>query len=612
MVAHVGDVLLVHQPLVVLHFHRVERVFVDLVHVGHQGDGGFALVGHQLGHGHAREVTLAVEHHDAIAGRLAVHHLLGRAHVGQRGVGSRDRLVNLGAHAVGRPVRAGRDHHLVGAVGKHVVGVHLADTEMDLDILELAELDFPVGDHAAPFGAARVARHPFPVPAQFLVGLAQMDVVTAHAQHPGAFHPRRPAAHDEHRARLVRLLELLGMPAAPVFLARGCVLGAAQKSLLLHARDAHVAPDAFADVLVAPLLDLFGQERVGDRGPRRADNVALAVVDHADHVVGAGEAAVVHDRYVADDPLHVLDEGLHPVRLAKARAGRVLARPLLVIADLDRPGVEQPLGVEELDDGEPLLEILQREGAQNVVGFVADRDRARRAAGLAHLGEALDGKTQPVLERAAPAVAPVIVAMVEKLRRHRIVARGQLEDIEARILRPLGREHIHIQQRPDVVLVAFGAEHRALGKHVRRQAAGIARHLAGLHVRCVTARVPELDARQRAVPVQLVAHMAVIDDVALVPHPPQRERVFVRFRVHRDRLGEHRAPAALGLGAAKRGLGAGPLGAESRAMGGLPETVFQCLGAELDGLEQNVILRFPCHDPSPRVLGALHASIATI
>jgi hypothetical protein len=491
-------------------------------------------------------------------------------------------------------VRAGGDHGLVGAVIEHLLRRHLTDAEMDLDIVELRELDLPIGDHPAPLRAARVTGDELPQAAELLLRLAQMHVIATHSQNPGALHAGGSAADHENRAGLLRRLEPLRMPAAAVFLARGRVLGAAQERLLLHPGDAHIAADTFADVVVASLFDLLGQERVGDRGPRRADDVALTAVDRFDHVVRAREAAVIDDRQVADDVLDLLDEGLHPVRLAEARAARVLA-PFLVVADLHRPGVEQPLGVKQLDDREPLLVILQAELAQKVVGLVADRDRARSATRFPQRGQALDAEAQPVLERTAPAVGAVVVAVVEELRGHGVVADRQFENIEARVLGALGGEHIHLDERLDVVLVAFGAVDRALREDVGRQAARVARDLAGFHARRVAAAVPELDAGERAVLVQLIAHMAVIDDVAVVPHPPQVERVLVRFGMNRCRLVEDRAPAALGLHAPEARLGSGPLGAVARAVGRLPETVFQGLRAEFNRGEEDVVFRVACH-----------------
>ena len=54
-------------------------------------------------------------------------------------------------------------------------------------------------------------------------------------------------------------------------------------------------------------------------------------------------------------------------------------------------------------------------------------------------------------------------------------------------------------------------------------------------------------------------------------------------------LGKDRAPAALGLHAAQMGLSAGPLGAGSGTVRGLPESIAELLGADLDGLEQHIV-----------------------
>ena len=74
------------------------------------------------------------------------------------------------------------------------------------------------------------------------------------------------------------------------------------------AGDADVAADALADVLPAPLLDLLRQERIGDRRPRRADQVEHAVAHHPHHRVGGGEPADADDGLGRErlEPAHVL------------------------------------------------------------------------------------------------------------------------------------------------------------------------------------------------------------------------------------------------------------------------------------------------------------------
>src|SRR5438132_441898 len=77
--------------------------------------------------------------------------------------------------------------------------------------------------------------------------------------------------------------EALGVPATAVFLAGSGVLGAHQRTANLEAGGALVAADAFADLVQAPLLDLFREERIGDRRTGGTDDVVLARGDCLDH-----------------------------------------------------------------------------------------------------------------------------------------------------------------------------------------------------------------------------------------------------------------------------------------------------------------------------------------
>src|SRR6187401_3210194 len=82
--------------------------------------------------------------------------------------------------------------------------------------------------------------------------------------------------HENVVVRVRRWFELLRMPAAAVFLAGGRVLGAADVVAPLGLHDADVAPDALADLSVAPLLDLLRKEGVGDGRAGRTDEVPRA------------------------------------------------------------------------------------------------------------------------------------------------------------------------------------------------------------------------------------------------------------------------------------------------------------------------------------------------
>src|SRR5262252_1609521 len=96
------------------------------------------------------------------------------------------------------------------------------------------------------------------------------------------------------------------MPPAAPLLARSRILRTANRHAIVPARDADVAADALADVLLAAGVDLHRQEGIGDRGARRADEVEHAAPDLADHGVGGGEAADP-DHGLARDFLHEVD-----------------------------------------------------------------------------------------------------------------------------------------------------------------------------------------------------------------------------------------------------------------------------------------------------------------
>ena len=71
------------------------------------------------------------------------------------------------------------------------------------------------------------------------------------------------------------------MPAAPVLLAGGRVLGAADVAAAVGLRDADVAADALADLVEPALVDLARQERVGDRRAGGSDQVPDAAADRS-------------------------------------------------------------------------------------------------------------------------------------------------------------------------------------------------------------------------------------------------------------------------------------------------------------------------------------------
>jgi hypothetical protein len=202
----------------------------------------------------------------------------------------------------------------------------------------------------------------------------------------------------------------LGMPAAAPLLAHGGVLRAADGHEARIAGNTDVAPDALADVLGTVLLDFLGQERVGDGGARRADQVEHTAADSRDHGVRRGIAPHAHHRFgVASDEGVIFLEAF----LFEARGGRVI-RP---IADVHVPQVGQlrqhrhhivafavvgdAIFAEQLVHGK-----AHRHGAAVADGFVSILNQLAQEAGA-------------VLEAAAVLVRAVVGAPHDELHRQR-------------------------------------------------------------------------------------------------------------------------------------------------------------------------------------------------
>src|SRR5262249_43144461 len=107
--------------------------------------------------------------------------------------------------------------------------------------------------------------------------------VAALAEGPCAFEAGRAGADDEHGIAGGCARNELRMPAAAPRLADGRVLGAAHGRHGEVAADAHVAADAFANVIKASFFDFSRQKRVRDRWSCGADHVENAAPDLRQH-----------------------------------------------------------------------------------------------------------------------------------------------------------------------------------------------------------------------------------------------------------------------------------------------------------------------------------------
>src|ERR1700730_14323781 len=99
------------------------------------------------------------------------------------------------------------------------------------------------------------------------------------------------------------------MPPAAPFLAYGWVLRTSHRHTVMPARNADVAADAFADVLLAARIDLLRQERIGDGGPCAANQVQAPPSDLRDHGVGRCKTPHADHRFFRN-LLDEVDDGL--------------------------------------------------------------------------------------------------------------------------------------------------------------------------------------------------------------------------------------------------------------------------------------------------------------
>ena len=152
---------------------------------------------------------------------------------------------------------------------------------------------------------------------------------------------------------------------------------------------------------------------------------------------------------------------------------------------------------------------------------------------------------------------------------------------------------MHLDDGADIVLVAFrnAAADQRFRSRIRRSAA----HRAAFADLAVQAGIEKLNARERAVLVHRFRHVSEVDDVALVPHPCAPVGLIVGFRVHGGVFDAHRAPAALRLHGAKRGLRSRPVGARAVAVRRLPEPVGRLFRPHRNGFEQDVVFGVARH-----------------
>src|SRR5450631_876754 len=174
-------------------------------------------------------------------------------------------------------------------------------------------------------------------------GVVQMHGIASLHQHTGALGTGRSGADYQYGVVGAALRKFLRMPAAPIFLAGGGVLGADHGGAAdFPARNAYIAADADANVVVATLFDLLRQPGIGDRRPRSADDIGDALGHNLGHLFRIGEAAHAEDRLLGD----LLDEARprHLVALLIEPGWTRVLAPLGDVADIHVPQIDQRVG----------------------------------------------------------------------------------------------------------------------------------------------------------------------------------------------------------------------------------------------------------------------------
>src|SRR5581483_4102665 len=115
------------------------------------------------------------------------------------------------------------------------------------------------------------------------------------------------------------------------------------------------------------------------------------------------------------------------------------------------------------------------------------------------------------------------------------------------------------------------------------------------------AAVSKLDTSECAVFVQGVAHKRQIADVIVIPDRAENKWQDVVLWSDRDVFRVDRTPSTFGLDSPQLRLHSRRVRAGADAMWGLVEAVAHRLGAELDRLKENVVLRITGQLCSPSV-----------
>ena len=243
------------------------------------------------------------------------------------------------------------------------------------------------------------------------------------------------------------------------------------------------------------------------------------------------------------------------VALVEARRTGILAPFLPAPPMMTSQRSTRPSRVDKLDEAQALVVHLDAPGTGELVDGEAGGDGAMVAGRAPQRLQGLDPEAGAVLERAAIAVGAPVEMARQRVGRERRRRRHGYRGCRSRHRRPAAplRRTSASTRRISSSLGLIGVD---LGDAAGREAVEGSRHIARGEV-VLDAAGAQLDAGQRAPSVHLVGHVAMIDDIALVPDGRAGRCRLIDLGMDRAGFGADAGPAALRLHRAMGGIGAG-------------------------------------------------------
>jgi len=361
------------------------------------------------------------------------------------------------------------------------------------------------------------------------------------------------------------------------------------------ATDTYIAADAFANFLGAPLFNLLGQERIGNRRAGRPDQVQYATANQRHHGVRRSEAADAHHG-LAGQRLEPQQEGLLVTLPGKARRHAVIGP----IGDIDVPQVRQ---VRQHREDFGTFALAAEAVGHLLIHRQADRYGTPITHCVASVFNQLAQQAHTVFQRTAVFVGTPVIAWREEMERHaQVVAGVHIDDVETRLPGAQCGGSMQGAQLPDIGMAHGPSLHRVVTAH-----RGIGRRPGNFATVAVGRRVTiecQLYPGQRPVTVYPLTHARQCRNIAFIP----KTRFYIRGELAQRAdfafFRAHHAPAALGFHCAHARHRRGVHVAHAITVRNLIKAIAGTHRAYLHRFKQNVIARI-AHRATPEQVSSL-------